>query len=188
MAKQLIYNDEDILDFMFSGKMDTGFQLLVDKYQERLYWHIRRMVTFHEDADDVLQNTFVKVYKSIHKFKKEAKLFTWMYRIATNESITHLNKKKKQRLVSDGESLSHLEQKLVADSYFDASDIQVQLQLAINLLPKTQKAVFCMRYYDELSYKEISAILETSVGSLKASYHHAVKKIEHYLKRNIAYV
>lgn len=171
--------DKDILRLIDSGKIDQGFDILMNEYRKQLYWHIRRMVTFHEDADDVLQNTFIKIYQNIHKFKADSKLYTWMYRIATNESLNHLRKQKKQTNESDG--LVELEQRLKADVYFDEQAAYVALQKAISLLPDKQKAVFNMRYFDELSYKEMAEILETSVGSLKASYHHAVKKVENYL-------
>jgi RNA polymerase sigma-70 factor (ECF subfamily) len=146
------------------------------------------MVSFHDDANDVLQNTFIKVYKSIHSFKGESKLYTWLYRIATNESINFLNKHKRRAVDLNSEGVKSLENRLQADSYFDEELVYVELQKAISLLPEKQKAVFSMRYYDELSYKDISEILDTSVGALKASYHHAVKKIESYLKDKISYV
>jgi RNA polymerase sigma factor (sigma-70 family) len=171
-----------------SGRVDTGFQKLVDEYQQKLYWHIRRMVIHHEDANDVLQNTFIKIYKNLHKFKAESKLYTWMYRIATNESISYLQKNKKNQLGHTSEDLFSLEESLKADSYFDEKEVYIALQKAISLLPAKQKAVFSMRYYDELSYKDISQILDTSIGALKASYHHAVNKVETYLKSNISYV
>ena len=188
MSEKHVHTDEVILDLISKGQSDIGFQKLVAKYQEKLYWHIRRMVTFHEDANDVLQNTFIKVYKSIHSFKKESKLYTWLYRIATNESINFLNKQKRRAVDLDSEGVRSLENSLSADSYFNEEQVYMELQKAISLLPEKQKAVFSMRYYDELSYKDMSQIMETSVGGLKASYHHAVKKIEAYLKDKVSYV
>lgn len=188
MSEKHTHTDEAILDLISKGQSDAGFQQLVGKYQEKLYWHIRRMVCFHDDANDVLQNTFIKVYKSIHAFKKESKLYTWLYRIATNESINYLNKHKRRAVDLDSEGLKSLENRLSADSYFDEERVYMELQKAISLLPEKQKAVFSMRYYDELSYKDMSEILGTSTGGLKASYHHAVKKIESYLKEKVSYV
>ncbi len=163
-------------------KIEQGFKLLMLKYQERLYWHIRRMVSEHDDANDVIQNTFIKVYKSIHKFEGKSKLYTWLYRIATNEAITFLNKKKRKSTASLDNEEHNLNNQLKADDYFDGDEIQRKLQEALNQLPEKQKAVFNLRYFEEMSYAEMSEVLETSVGSLKASYHHAVKKIEVYLK------
>ncbi|PCI35639.1 MAG: RNA polymerase subunit sigma-70 [Flavobacteriaceae bacterium] len=151
-------------------------------YKERLYWHIRKIVISHDDTDDVLQNTFIKVFKSIHKFKGDSKLYSWMYRIATNESITLLNKKAKERHIEISELHTELGQSLQSDVYFSGDEIQLLLQKAILTLPQKQQLVFNMKYYDELKYKEISEILDTSVGALKASYFHAVKKIEEIIK------
>jgi RNA polymerase sigma-70 factor (ECF subfamily) len=163
---------------------DAGFKALMVKYQEKLYWHIRRMVHHHEDADDVIQNTFIKVYRNISNFKKESQLFTWLYRIATNESITFL-KQKKKRDGQDGMDNELSIQHLKADEYFDGDEAQELLALAMNQLPDKQKVVFNLRYYEEMSYADMSEVLETSIGALKASYHHAVKKIENYLKNAI---
>ncbi len=140
------------------------------------------MVTLHDDANDVLQNTFIKVYKNIGKFNRDSKIYTWIYRIATNESITFLNRKKKKRTEAiDGDENS-IEYSLRADTFFDGNEAELALQKAILQLPEKQKTVFNLRYYDEMSYKDMSEMLETSVGALKASYHHAVKKIENYVK------
>ena len=176
-------SDDHILSLLQNEtNYEQGFRLLVQKYQERLYWHIRRLVTEHDDANDVIQNSFIKVYKSIDRFEGKSKLYTWLYRIATNESITYLNKKKRKATSSiDDESLGHAKP-LTADAYFDGDEIQQKLQNAINTLPEKQRIVFNMRYYDEMKYQDISEVLNTSVGSLKASYHHAAKKIEQYLK------
>lgn len=159
-----------------------AFKILVDTYQRRLYWHIRRIVLRHEDADDALQNTFIKVYKNIEGFKADSKLYTWMYRIATNEALTLLKKKARKLDIGNGELHQSMLANLKADVYFDGGEIQLKLQEAIATLPEKQKLVFNMKYYDELKYIEISEILGTSVGGLKASYHLAVKKIEAFLK------
>lgn len=169
--------DSEILALIKTeDSFEAGFRTLVDTYKEPLYWHIRRMVLIHHDADDVLQNVFIKVYKSIRKFRAEAKLYTWLYRIASNESITFLKKKKRTQEVSDQMILE-----LKQDPYFTGDEIQLALKEAIELLPTKQKQVFVLRYYDDLAYKEMAEILESSVGSLKASYHHAVKKIENHI-------
>ena len=161
-----------------------AFELLINSYKERLYWHIRRIVLDHDDADDVLQNTFIKVFRNIDGFKGDSKLFSWMYRIATNESLTFL-KQKSRKLGVDSEAIqTHMANNLQADVYFEGDEIQYKLQQAIASLPEKQKLVFNMKYFEELKYEEISEILGTSVGGLKASYHLAVKKIESYLKEN----
>ncbi len=161
---------------------DLAFAELVKSYKERLYWHIRKMVISHEDADDVLQNTFIKVFKNIKHFKGESKLYSWMYRIATNEAITYLKKEARQRNV-DIETLQlQMIQQLESDPYFDGNQLQIDLQKAIATLPQKQKLVFNMRYFDEMSYDDMADVLETSVGALKASYHHAKKKIEDYFR------
>ncbi len=161
-----------------------AFEVLVNTYKERLYWHIRRIVLNHDDADDVLQNTFIKVYKNIDNFKGESKLYSWMYRIATNESLTFLKQKSKKIGISDQELKDRMVDNLQADIYFEGSEIQLKLQKALATLPDKQKLVFTMKYYQEMKYSEISEVLETSEGALKASYHLAVKKIETYLRDN----
>jgi|TARA_B110000967_G_scaffold41290_1_gene41196 RNA polymerase sigma-70 factor (ECF subfamily) len=160
---------------------ELAFKTLVKRYKERLYWHIRKIVISHDDADDVLQNTFIKIFRNIDKFKGDSKLYTWMYRIATNESITFLNSKAKQNQVSNETLNENALQNLVADVYFEGDEIQLKLQKAIAQLPRTQQLVFNMRYFDTIKYKDMSEILETSEGALKASYHIAVKKIKAYL-------
>jgi RNA polymerase sigma-70 factor (ECF subfamily) len=161
-----------------------AFEVLVNTYKERLYWHIRRIVLNHDDADDVLQNTFIKVYKNIDNFKGESKLYSWMYRIATNESLTFLKQKSKKIGISHQELKDRMVDNLQADVYFEGSEIQLKLQKALATLPDKQKLVFTMKYYQEMKYSEISEVLETSEGALKASYHLAVKKIETYLRDN----
>ena len=176
-------SDEEILSLLQSGQnVEKGFKLLMLKYQERIYWQIRRLVLEHEDANDVIQNTFIKVFKGIQKFKGDSQLYTWMYRIATNEAITFLNKKQRKKTESiDNETLNIVNQ-LKADVYFDGDEAQIRLQQALVGLPEKQRLVFNMRYFEEMSYKDISETLGTSVGGLKASYHHAVKKIELHIK------
>lgn len=161
-----------------------AFELLVHTYKERLYWHIRRIVLDHDDTDDVLQNTFIKVFKNISRFKGDSKLYSWMYRIATNEALTFLKIKTRKLGISDAEVQERMIENLEADVYFEGDYIQLALQKAIATLPEKQKLVFNMKYYQELKYEEISEILETSIGALKASYHIATKKIESFLKEN----
>lgn len=163
---------------------ERAFKELLDEYKERLYWHIRKIVISHDDADDVLQNTFIKVYKSIDNFKGDSKLYSWMYRIATNESINQLNKNAKRKQISSEEYQSLAIDNLKADPYFEGDEIQLKLQKAITTLPQKQQLVFNMRYFDDLSYKKMSIILETSEGALKASYHIAMKKIESFLRED----
>ena len=160
---------------------EQAFRSLMTQYKERLYWHIRKIVISHDDADDVLQNTFVKIYRNINNFKAESKLYSWMYRIATNESITFINKRAKQNHIDVSELQYQLAENLEADVHFDGDEMQLQLQKAIATLPEKQRLVFNMKYFDDMKYNDMSEILETSVGALKASYHHAVKKIERFL-------
>ncbi|HMR16663.1 MAG: RNA polymerase sigma factor [Confluentibacter sp.] len=163
---------------------EQAFKALITLYKERLYWHIRNMVKSHDDTDDVLQNTFIKIYNNIHNFKGDSKLFSWMYRIATNEAITFINQQAKRFQVTSEEVLALAVNKLNADVYFEGDAIQLKLQKAIAMLPEKQQLVFNMRYFQELKYSEMCEILETSEGALKASYHIAVKKIEAYLTEN----
>jgi RNA polymerase sigma-70 factor (ECF subfamily) len=161
---------------------EVAFRELISQYKERLYWHVRKIVISHDDADDVLQNTFIKIFKNIDQFKEDSKLYSWMYRIATNESITFINKRAKERNIDIAEIHTELVSNLQSDVYFSGDEIQLILQKAVALLPQKQQLVFNMKYFDDLKYQEISEILETSVGALKASYFHAVKKIENYIK------
>ncbi len=158
-----------------------AFRELVGQYKERLYWHIRRMVLCHDDADDVLQNTFIKVWKGIDGFRADSSLYTWLYRIATNESLSFLELKKKKGLAGYEEGMVT---DLCADDYFDGDELQIKLQEAILSLPEKQRLVFNMRYYDDIKYQDMEKILGTSEGALKASYHHAVKKISEYIKQS----
>ena len=177
--------DSQILaTFKVDSTREKGFEMLVVKYQQRLYWHIRRMVLDHDDANDILQNVFIKVWNNLDKFQQQSQLFTWLYRIATNESFTFLNQKKKKSFDSIDQINTELIAWLTADPYFDGDGIQHKLQAAIASLPEKQKEVFLLRYYDEMPYEEMSELLGTSVGALKASYHFAVKKIESFLKED----
>lgn len=161
-----------------------GFNLLVRKYQQMIYWHIRKMVVDHDDADDLVQDVFIKVYKNIDKFREDAQLYTWIYRIATNECLTFLNKKRRRFFLPIGDVESELNQKIDDSSHIDGDEIQLKLQKALLKLPDKQRLVFNMKYFDEMKYNDISKITDTSVGALKASYHHAVKKIEEFLKED----
>ncbi|NMA75121.1 MAG: RNA polymerase sigma factor [Bacteroidales bacterium] len=176
------YDEEKVVQLLSDPQtIREGFEWIVKKYSEQLYWQIRRMVLVHEDADDVLQNTFIKAWNYIDSFRGEAKLSTWLYRIAYNESITFLNASKNQiGKVNYDDSESFLIERLESDPYFSGDKIQVHLQEAILLLPEKQKEVFRLRYFEDMPYEEISELTGTSVGGLKASYHHAVKKIEEY--------
>ncbi len=154
------------------------FNTIVLRYKEKLYWHLRRMVVIHDDADDLLQETFIKAWRFLPNFRQDSTLYTWLYRIATNNALTFIAQAKKQRNVGDA---SELLDKVATNQGFDAQKIEWKLQLAIQTLPEKQKAVFSLRYYDEMPYEQMSEVLETSVGALKASYHHAAKKIETYI-------
>jgi RNA polymerase sigma factor (sigma-70 family) len=164
---------------------EKAFRELIFLYKERLYWHVRKIVISHDDTDDVLQNTFIKIYKNIGKFKQESKLFSWMYRIATNEAITFINKRNKERKIDISEVQEQIVSTLESDIYFSGEEIQEILQKAIASLPQKQQLVFNMKYFDNIKYTQISEILGTSVGALKASYFHAVKKIESYIKKQL---
>ena len=176
--------DTEIIELMsVKRSQDKGLRAMMDAYQSRLYWHIRRLVVSHEVAQDILQDTFIKAYQKFHQFNQQSQIYTWLYRIATNEALQHLNKIKKMQK-SDEEAEHHL-QNLVAHSVTaDGDAIQVLLQKAIQTLPEKQKLVFTMRYYDELPYEELSDILDMSVGTLKTNYHYAKQKIEDYIKEN----
>ena len=156
---------------------EVAFKKLLADYKERLYWHIRKIVIEHEDADDVLQNTFIKVFENIDKFKGNSNIYTWMYKIATNESLNFLGKKSRKFGISNEEWIEKQANELESDVYFDGDAIELKLQKAIATLPEKQRLVFNMRYFEEMKYEKMSEILETSVGGLKASYHHAVKKL-----------
>jgi len=179
------FTDKELFDlFLNLESRNYAFNLIVNKYKEKLYWHIRRLVINHEDADDLLQNTFVKIWQGLEKFRGESSMYTWFYRIATNECISFL-KKKKNRLILPLVNVSReLERSLETDPWFDGNELQRKFQKAILTLPEKQRIVFNMRYFEEMSYEEMSKVLKTSEGALKASFHHAVKKIEKYLKND----
>lgn len=178
---ELTDDKELLFQFRNEATREAAFTRIIKKYQEKLYWHIRRMVVEHEDANDVLQNMFIKVWKGLDNFREDSQLYTWLYRIATNESLTYLEKQKKRRSLSIDNEDNFLSNKLQADKHFDGNKLEWKLQLAIQKLPEKQRAVFNLRYFEEMPYEEMSRVLETSEGALKASYHHAVKKIEDYI-------
>jgi RNA polymerase sigma factor (sigma-70 family) len=180
----LTQEQEFIQQLLNPKTQNIAFQKLLSDYQRPLYAHIRNIVLNHDDTDDVLQNTFVKVFQYLKNFKGESKLFSWMYRIATNEALTFLNQKAKLNgITSEALQIKTIDN-LKADVYFDGDEIQIKLQRAIASLPQKQQLVFKMKYFEELKYEEIAEIVGTSVGALKASYHHAVKKIELYVTSN----
>lgn len=175
-------DDKELLElFRDPSQRERAYTAIVKKYQEKIYWHVRRMVVDHDDAHDVVQNVFIKVWKGLDQFREDAKLYTWLYRIASNESLTFIEQQKKRQTISFDNEPSGMADRLKADKDFDASKLEWKLQLAIQQLPEKQKLVFSLRYYDEMPYEDMSRILETSEGALKASYHHAVKKIEEYI-------
>ena len=180
-----MYNNETdhslVAAFRDEKTRETAFTQLVRKYQERLYWHIRRLVVQHEDTNDILQNMFIKVWQNLGNFREEANLYTWLYRIATNESLNWIEQQKRRSSVPLADGESFLSEKLVAQKGFDSNKLEWKLQQAIQALPEKQRVVFSLRYYDEMPYEQMSHVLETSEGALKASYHHAVKKVEEFL-------
>ncbi|WPU95885.1 sigma-70 family RNA polymerase sigma factor [Mucilaginibacter sabulilitoris] len=174
--------DSEILSkFQEEKTRNEAFNLLLKKYQQKIYWHIRRMVIDHDDADDLVQDVFIKVWKNLLSFRNDAQLYTWMYRIASNECITFLNKKKQKNNVPLDDVAYELADTLADSSYFNGDQAQRKLQEALLTLPEKQRLVFNMKYYDDMKYEEISDVLGTSVGALKASFHLAVKKIEAFL-------
>jgi RNA polymerase sigma-70 factor (ECF subfamily) len=178
--------DDHLLVSSFKNEKlkEAAFTQLVRKYQERLYWHIRRMVVEHEDANDILQNVFIKVWKNLGEFREESNLYTWLYRIGTNEALTWIDQQKRRSSVSISGNEDMFAERLTSQRDFDPSKIEWKLQQAIQSLPEKQKLVFNLRYYDEMPYEEMAGVLGTSVGALKASYHHAVKKVEAFITGN----
>ena len=175
----MVDKDKDLISALKTeGKKEMAFQLLVKTYQQRLYWHIRKIVISHDDTDDLLQNVFIKIWKNIDNFREDSTLFTWLFRIATNESLSFLQQKKRRNIMSIDVVSDYLVEAFESDSHFEGEDLQKRLQLAVLQLPEKQRLVFNMKYSDEMIYEEMAEILKTSVGALKASYHHAVKKIE----------
>jgi len=175
-------DDAEILSkFQDERTRNQAFNLLLNKYQQKIYWHIRRMVIDHDDADDIVQDVFIKVWKNLPGFRNDSQLYTWMYRIASNECITFLNKKKQKNNISIEDEAYNLADTLADSSYFNGDAAQKKLQQAILTLPEKQRLVFNMKYYEDMKYEEMSQVLGTSVGALKASFHLAVKKIESIL-------
>ena len=185
MNSQKEISDEQLIqEFLNPNSQEKAFKNIVEKYQERLYWHIRRILVDHEDTNDVLQNTFIKAWKNLEKFRGDSSLYTWLYRIGTNESLTFLEVKKRKTQHHLANNEIDFTTLVKGDKDFDFKKLEWKLQLAIQSLPEKQKIVFCMRYYDEVNYDDMSKILDTSAGALKASYHHAAKKIEEFLLNN----
>jgi RNA polymerase sigma factor (sigma-70 family) len=176
-----LQDSELLVQFRNPATKEAAYTSLIRKYQEKLYWHVRRIVVEHEDANDVLQNTFIRVWNALENFREDSQLYTWLYRIATNECLSFLEQKKRKSSVSLSDDENSLTGSIKADKDFDPSKIEWKLQLAIQQLPEKQRAVFSLRYYDEMPYNEMSKVLDTSEGALKASYHHAVKKIEDFI-------
>lgn len=170
---------ELLLLFRDPDTRESAFTRIVKKYQEKIYWHIRRMVVEHEDANDVMQNVFIKVWKNLENFREDSQLYTWLYRIATNECLNFIDQQKRRKTSTIDED--YMANKLKADKDFDSKKLEWKLQLAIQQLPEKQRLVFNLRYFEEMPYEEMSKILDTSEGALKASYHHAVKKVEDYI-------
>lgn len=176
------YTDQELIKlFKEQEKKHYAFNLIVRRYQERLYWHIRKLVVTHDDTDDILQNTFLKAWSGLEAFREDSQLYTWLYRIATNEALTFLRKKNRRSVFSLDSTESTVAHLLESDEWFNGDEIHKKLQKALLRLPDKQRLVFNMKYFDEMQYEEMSNILDTSVGALKASFHHAVKKLEKYL-------
>lgn len=176
-------DDKELLfQFKQAATKERAFTAIIKKYQEKLYWHVRRLVVDHDDANDVLQNMFIKVWNGLENFREDSQLYTWLYRIATNEGLSFLEQQKRRSTISLSDVESGLSNKVKADTHFDANKLEWKLQVAIQQLPEKQRIVFNLRYFDELPYQEMSRILDTSEGALKASYHHAAKKIEQFIK------
>jgi RNA polymerase sigma-70 factor (ECF subfamily) len=172
-------NEAELINqFRDPAQRDRAFRMILAKYQEKLYWHIRRMVLVHEDTDDVLQNTFIKIWKGLPGFRETSGLFTWMYRIATNEAITFLKARQRERAMIADDPDDTIKGRLKSDPYFDGDEVFKKLNLAVEGLPPKQKKVFQMKYFDEMTYEDMANVLGTSVGALKASYFHAVRKIQ----------
>lgn len=179
--------DEKLIKIVQSKdrKSEAAFAELIDRYSERLYWHIRKILINHDDANDVVQNTLIKVFQNIDSFRSDSKFYTWFYRIGTNEALSFLQKQKRHQADQLDDHLKTLSQSLTSDQYFQGDEIQIKLQKALLKLPEKQRIVFNMKYFDDMKYQEIADVLETTVGALKASYHHAVKKIQENLKNDL---
>lgn len=177
--------DKDLLEKLRDpDTKNYGFNMLVRKYQQKVYWLVRKMVISHDDADDLTQEVFIKIHKNIHTFRQDSQLYTWIYRIATNESLNFLQRRKRRLLLRVGDLQSDLTEKLISSPHISGDEVQLRLQKALLTLPEKQRLVFNLKYFDDLSYEEMAAITKTSVGALKASYHLAVKKVENQLKEN----
>lgn len=178
-------DDEILRKLQSPGQEHAAFTQIVNLYSEKIYWQIRKMVLSHDDANDLVQNTFLKAWLNIGSFRGDSLLSTWLYKIAINECITFLNKQRNQNNISLDDTDIFLLEKLKSDSFFDGDEAQMKLQEAILTLPEKQRIVFIMKYFDEMKYEDMSAILDTSVGALKASYHHATKKVEEFLTKDV---
>ena len=176
-------NDKEIITLQRSGEYHKAFNAIVESYTERLYWHIRRFLCSHDDTNDVVQDVFIKIWNALPSFKGESQIYTWIYRIATNEALNEIRKHRLRSFIELDSPTERLIRKIDEDPYFNGDSLQRELHKAIQRLPEKQKLVFNLRYFDEMKYEEISEVLNTSVGALKASYHIAVKKIETYLKK-----
>ncbi|MES2517084.1 MAG: sigma-70 family RNA polymerase sigma factor [Bacteroidota bacterium] len=185
MTENKLTDSEILAKFSVLETRNFAFNQLVRNYQQKVYWHIRKMVIDHDDADDLTQETFIKAWKGLENFKGESQLFTWLYRIATNESLNHLTKKKRRFFLPINDITDELSNKLEGSDMISGDEIQLKLQKALLTLPDKQRLVFNMKYYDDMKYEEISEITGTSIGALKASYHLAVKKVEEHLKKSV---
>lgn len=183
MSVKFIVTDEKIIELYSCGRQEEAFNGIVNAYTERLYWHVRRFLCSHEDANDLLQDIFIKIWAALPNFRGEARLYTWLYRIATNEVLNHLRKQKFKALVSLDSASGMLERKIDEDAHFNGDELQRELHKAIQRLPEKQRIVFSLRYFDEMKYEDISEITDTTVGALKASYHHAYNKIKEDLQK-----
>ena len=179
----MIAEEQLVVELQTPATREEAFRKLVQQYGQRLYWHIRKLVLDHDDADDVLQNTFIKVYRNIDSFQSNSKLYTWLYRIATNEALTFIKQQARRKQVSTDEIQQRALERLESDVYFEGEAIQLALQKAIATLPERQRLVFNMKYFDDITFEELSQILDLSVGGLKSNYHLAVKKIKAYLEQ-----
>ena len=175
--------DREIIDLYLSGNQEAAFNQIVNTYTERLYWHIRRFLCSHEDSSDLLQEIFIKVWAALPSFRRDAQLYTWIYRIATNEVLNHLRRQKVRAMISLDSASGILARKIDEDPYFNGDKLQRELHKAMARLPEKQRIVFGLRYFDEMKYEDISQITGTSVGALKASYHHAYNKIKHEIEK-----
>ena len=179
------FSDKELLEkFRNADTQHYAFNLIMRKYQQKVYYHIRRMLIDHDDTNDVVQNTFIKAWNGLSNFREDSQLFTWLYRVATNEALSFINQRKKTQKISMEESDEKILNQLHADKSVNANQLELKLQVAISKLPEQQRAVFNMRYYDEIKYEDMSKILGVTAGALKASYHHAVKKIEKFITDN----